>query len=448
MQQALSAERCRPWSSDQASGMTHRPAQMERILRSSSQFSFSDNCWQCSVVKALPSKQIRVSGSIFRVPSPALLWLLCSRTTGHPKPQTKQFSPPERLLPQIVTLTTQPSQAAIPVYNGLPSATGLGKPDQVHAIETANTVALAKPVFVASPQAAMTSVKAATAKVLLNTVDEFANLLQPTGFQRDDWQSFAHIKLKEKRAKRATLSPVPALTKVDIQDADEDIFTILIDPGHGGWDPGSIAHNGLKEKDLTLDIARRVELFLSEVPDINVVLTRRGDISLRRKARVHKIKNSKTDLVVSLHFNHLPESNVNLVESFYAGPEDIAESQKLMQQANSGGYQQVAHGSPTDLSFTRGSKRLAKMMHKRVFDEVSLDNSKVIDAGVKTDMLYVLTQSFTPGVLMELTCISNIEEADRLADENYRNRLAAALADGIRNYRESLRTNPINGTGA
>ena len=82
-----------------------------------------------------------------------------------------------------------------------------------------------------------------------------------------------------------------------------------------------------------------------------------------------------------------------------------------------------------------------------MYDEVSLDNKKVIDAGVKTDMLYVLTRSFTPGVLMELTAISNIEEAERLTDENYRNRLAAALVDGIRNYRESLRKNPLNGTG-
>ena len=205
---------------------------------------------------------------------------------------------------------------------------------------------------------------------------------------------------------------------------------------------------------MTLDIARRVELFLSEVPDINVILTRTEDVSLRRKARVQKIKNAATDLVVSLHFNHLPEPNVNLVESFYASPNDIIESQKLREQpqASTDNFYQVTTREPAsynraDLSFTRGSKRLAKILHKRVYDEVSLDNKKVIDAGVKTDMLYVLTQSFTPGVLMELTAISNIKEAERLTDENYRNRLAAALVDGIRNYRESLHKNPLNGTG-
>ncbi len=299
-----------------------------------------------------------------------------------------------------------------------------------------------------------TAITLASANALLNTHQVFANLLQPEGFKRSDWQAFEHIKLQNAAFKLTSLSPVPSITEKNDTDAEPATFTVLIDPGHGGWDPGSVAHNGLQEKHLTLDIARRVELFLSEVPDINVILTRTEDVSLRRKARVQKIKDAATDLVVSLHFNHLPQPNVNLVESFYASSDDIIESQKLREppQASTGNFYQVMTHEPAtyktaDLSFTRGSERLANILHKRVYDEVSLDNKKVIDAGVKTDMLYVLTRSFTPGVLMELTAISNIEEAERLTDENYRNRLAAALVDGIRNYRESLRKNPLNGTG-
>ena len=299
-----------------------------------------------------------------------------------------------------------------------------------------------------------TAITLTSANALLNTHQVFANLLQPEGFKRNDWQAFDHIKLKKTAAKQTSLSPVPSIAEKNDADAETATFTVLIDPGHGGWDPGSVAHNGLQEKDLTLDIARRVELFLSEVPDINVILTRTEDVSLRRKARVQKIKNAATDLVVSLHFNHLPQPNVNLVESFYASPEDIIESQKLRErpQASTSNFYQVNTREPAiynsaDLSFTRGSKRLANMLHKRVYDEVSMGNKTVIDAGVKNDMLYVLTQSLTPGVLMELTAISNIKEAERLTDENYRNRLAAALVDGIRNYRESLHKNPLNGTG-
>ena len=351
---------------------------------------------------------------------------------------------PDSLLPQ---LSTAPSQLAdrlqgadttrVPPFSS-------PAPINLHASVTSAPTAIESAI---SDITADTTL--ASAKALLNTHQVFANLLQPEGFRRGDWQAFKHIKLKSDAIKQASLGPIPSITEKDEFNTDKATFTVLIDPGHGGWDPGSVAHNGLKEKILTLDIARRVELFLSEVPDINVILTRTEDVSLRRKARVQKIKEAETDLVVSIHFNHLPVPNVNLVESFYAGPEDIAESQKLMKQAKtgSGQFQHVANHAPTDLSFTRGSERLANILHKRVFNEVSLDNKKVIDAGVKTDMLYVLTQSFTPGVLMELTTISNVEEAERLTNEDYRNRLAASLVDGIRNYRESLRKNPLNGTG-
>jgi len=63
-----------------------------------------------------------------------------------------------------------------------------------------------------------------------------------------------------------------------------------------------------------------------------------------------------------------------------------------------------------------------------------MDNPKVIDAGVKRDTLYILTRSFIPGVLIELSALSNKDEAKRLKDPSYRDRLAAAVADGIRDY--------------
>jgi len=91
-------------------------------------------------------------------------------------------------------------------------------------------------------------------------------------------------------------------------------FIVMIDPGHGGSDPGAKAPNGLLEKDITQDIAQRARLFLSEIHDLDVLMTREGDTGLSRQARVNRIKASGADLVVSLHFNHLPQSNVTLVE--------------------------------------------------------------------------------------------------------------------------------------
>jgi len=190
-------------------------------------------------------------------------------------------------------------------------------------------------------------------------------------------------------------------------------WVVAIDPGHGGTDPGSMAPNGLVEKTLTLDMARRVELF-----------TRKADYGMSRQQRVDRITAVDADVVVSLHFNHLPQDDINLVETVYADRENIIES--LEQQERS--------GEPVNLDFTAASRQLADIMHNKVISEVATDNSPVIDGGVKRDTLFMLTRSFTPGVLLELTCISNPQEAERLTSDDYRNRLAASIADGIRDY--------------
>ncbi len=234
--------------------------------------------------------------------------------------------------------------------------------------------------------------------------------------------------------------PVPAPTQKQASST-EDRFIVMIDPGHGGSDPGAKAPNGLLEKDITRDIAERTRLFLSEIEDMDVLMTREGDAGLSRQLRVNRIKSSGADLVVSLHFNHLPQSDITLVESFYASRENILESRALQREA---GAQLPTSDNDIDLNFTAGSARLAGLIQNRVYSEVSNGNSTTIDAGVKPDTLFVLTRSFLPGALVELTCLSNPREAERLTTESYRNELSAALADAIRNYRASLKEHPLD----
>jgi len=220
------------------------------------------------------------------------------------------------------------------------------------------------------------------------------------------------------------ISPINDMVVPEILAKDR--LVVVLDPGHGGIDPGSEANNGLVEKILTLDMARRVELFLSEVENVDVVMTRNSDVGMSRQNRVNKIKAVGADVVVSLHFNHLPQTDINLVESFYADRHNVIES--LTKQNKS--------PSSVNLDYTDASRTLAHIMHNKVFNEVANANaqSSVIDAGVKSDTLFVLTRSFTPGVLLELTCISNPAEAERLVSPEYRNQLAASIADGLRDY--------------
>jgi N-acetylmuramoyl-L-alanine amidase len=260
-------------------------------------------------------------------------------------------------------------------------------------------------------------------------VPRITGFLNPDGFKRAPWQALG--------VQPVLLEPEP----------EGDRFVVMLDPGHGGSDPGSRAHNGLLEKDLTLDIARRARLFLSELDDIEVLLTRDHDHGLSRQSRVNAIQRMQADMVVSLHFNHLPQKEIVLVETYYAGPENIAQSQASQDQAliqASGQLIRTGGTNTLDRGFTRGSERLARTLQQRLYNEVSLDNPQVDDAGVKQETMFVLTRSFTPGVLIELTCLSNVQEAEKLNTDEYRDRLAAALVDGIRSYRDSLIQSPLD----
>lgn len=238
------------------------------------------------------------------------------------------------------------------------------------------------------------------------------------------------------------VSPAPdASIDIETPSVKGDRFIVMIDPGHGGRDPGSKAANGLLEKELTRDIAERTRRFLGEIPDIEVLLTREGDTGLSRQKRVKRIRESGADLVVSLHFNHLPQPQVNLVESFYAGRENILESRELQREA---GVNLHSADEDIDLGFTNGSKRFSTLIQNRILNEVRKDNLGTIDAGAKSDTLFVLTRSFTAGALIELTCISNPKEAERLTTESYKNELSAAIADAVRDYKDSLETRPLD----
>jgi len=252
-------------------------------------------------------------------------------------------------------------------------------------------------------------------------------LLNNTKLRRPHWawsrEEFTTKHAPVSRVFGAALrAPEPVAKKP--RTLQRDRLVVALDPGHGGTDPGSEAHNGLIEKELTLDMAKRVELFLSEIDNVEVVMTRSTDRGMSRQKRVDRIKAVNADVVVSLHFNHLPQTDVNLVESFYADRHNVIES--LQKQNRS--------PSAVNLDFTEASGELAHIMHEKVYNEVASVNEQVINAGVKQDTLFVLTRSFTPGVLLELSCISNPAEAERLATDEYRNQLAASIADGLRDY--------------
>lgn len=209
---------------------------------------------------------------------------------------------------------------------------------------------------------------------------------------------------------------------------DDVLKTVMLDPGHGGSDPGTIGANGLLEKHLTLDIAKRVQHLLAVHPNINVALTRQDDKGYSRHVRMLKVQAVQPDILISLHLNNLPQKNLTLVESFYASHNNIRESERGR------GIRPSFLAKDRDESnypFVQDSRRLANLLQEQLFHQVSEDNANAINAGTKQDTLFMLTRSYLPATLIELTCLSNREEEERLKTPEYRQDIAIALAKGI-----------------
>jgi len=208
-------------------------------------------------------------------------------------------------------------------------------------------------------------------------------------------------------------------------------YTVVIDPGHGGSDPGTVGMSGLIEKELTLDMANRVKTLLAPHQHIRVKLTREADLGFSREERVEQIRAASADLLISLHFNNLPQRDLNIVEAYYADEENYQES-KLEQ--NPGRAASAQKTALTGHKYTAQSKKIAEILQRGVFEQILLKNQYAINAGVKKETLFTLTRSGLPGTLIELTCLSNSAEEEHLKSTEYRHKIAASIAEGVLEY--------------
>ncbi len=215
---------------------------------------------------------------------------------------------------------------------------------------------------------------------------------------------------------------------------DDTLYTVMLDPGHGGTDPGTIGAEGLLEKHVTLDIARRVQHRLAVHPNIQVLLTRYSDRGHSRDSRMQTVRSVNPDALVSLHVNNLPQRHITLVESFYAGKRNILSSELGNGKNLQARFTRTRTVGKQDYSFIEGSRKLAEILQNRIFPAVAEGNPTAVDNGVKQDTLYMLTQSYVPATLIELTCLSNSEEEERLRTPAYREQIATAIAAGILEY--------------
>jgi len=218
-----------------------------------------------------------------------------------------------------------------------------------------------------------------------------------------------------------------------------NVQTIVIDPGHGGRDPGAIGAMGTKEKDIVLDIALGLRDKLRKEGRYNVMLTREGDATMSLNERVEFANSGTTDLFISLHINALPQRRENLIETYYYGPPSDEETLRLAEQENRGSglltrdFENMIRKIGNTFK-EQESATLASSIQHSLFTNVKKYDKDIADAGIKIAPFVVLLGVDAPSVLVEISCISKKQEELKLNMPAYRDEITSFLAEGIIRY--------------
>ncbi|MEW6109806.1 MAG: N-acetylmuramoyl-L-alanine amidase [Nitrospirota bacterium] len=217
------------------------------------------------------------------------------------------------------------------------------------------------------------------------------------------------------------------------------VKTIMLDPGHGGTDSGTIGKMGTKEKDITLDIAKRLRQRLKSYGYYNILLTRDNDVTLPLNRRVELANLSGADLFVSIHLNYLPSKPINIIETYYFGPSSDEKILKLAEQENAGSQFRLSEFKEIiekigDTLKLQESGELASSIQKNLFLNSKKLNGDVYNFGIKRAPFVVLLGVDVPSVLAEVSCLSNREEELELNTVSHRENIARYLEAGILDY--------------
>ncbi len=219
-----------------------------------------------------------------------------------------------------------------------------------------------------------------------------------------------------------------------------NVTRVVLDPGHGGSDPGAIGSGGLREKDVTLDVAHRVAPILAK-DGILVLLTRDDDRFVKLEERTARANAFEGDLFVSIHCNAAENHAHRGVETYVLDTAngDIAARVAARENATSAG---AAADLGAILSTMRmadqatRSNKLAELLQRATVASLAPSYGDIPDSGVHTAGFYVLVGARMPSALFETSYISNPTDEERLGSEDFRKQLADAIANAIRAYRE------------
>lgn len=233
---------------------------------------------------------------------------------------------------------------------------------------------------------------------------------------------------------------------VDLRSEMEkwEFKTIVIDAGHGGKDPGAVGYRGTKEKDIALDVAKRLEKKLSKNMNIKIIMTRDEDVFLRLSERTKIANESNGNLFISIHTNAAEDRRASGFETFLIGPNKNEAAVRVAARENAVlelegttdkklTNEDLIQATIAQSSFASKSEQFASMVQKEIKKRVQSR-----DRGVKQAGFYVLMGASMPNVLVELGFISNPSEEKKLRSPQYRDQLATAIYRAVEQYQKTL----------
>ena len=258
---------------------------------------------------------------------------------------------------------------------------------------------------------------------------------------------------EQKTEPNAAVPPIPHMPEVKDNDGEKlslsrqlglKIKTIAIDAGHGGHDPGAIGRSGLKEKTITLDVAKRLAALVKERLGCKVIMTRDRDVFIPLDQRPFIAKSHEADLFVSIHVNANRKKKARGIETYIqslrasdreamatAARENAMSTKKLSELKTE--VEKILEALDRDNKL-EDSLQLAHAVQGSLVDTMTPVQPHVVNLGVKRAFFYVLINTQMPSILAEVGFISNPEEEKLLRQEAYRQKIAEALYQGVKRF--------------
>ncbi|MBI5411459.1 MAG: N-acetylmuramoyl-L-alanine amidase [Nitrospirae bacterium] len=252
-------------------------------------------------------------------------------------------------------------------------------------------------------------------------------------------------------APKADAQPAPAPSSSSTQTIRSaqrparDIKLIVVDPGHGGKDPGATGHSGTAEKDVTLQVGLKLRDLIAKRLGKQALMTRDRDVFIELGDRA-KFANSKdADLFVSIHVNSHPQRTTKGVEVYHFGQASDRRALEVAARENDVPIKDLAAGVQFILADVLTDKKIQDSLELAWSTKQAMvthldRHYDVVDHGVKTAPFYVLRYTAMPSILAEIAFISNQTEERLMQTETFLTRMAEAIFDGVNAYVNPLQT--------